>query len=107
METLHSILLGPYKYFLRKLIPQLSTAEKEQMQAIITAFNFSGFGYRLDTKIIKHYKSFVGRNFKALAQCSLFIFRNFFTVAEKKVWIALSRVGVQLNLMIKFGFTHL
>ena len=47
METLHTILLGPYKYLLRLLIPRLSVSEKERVQAILLAFNFSGFTTKL------------------------------------------------------------
>ena len=31
------------------------------------AFNFSGFENKVGTKLAKHYKSFVGRDFKALS----------------------------------------
>lgn len=93
METLHTILLGPFKYLLRKIMSRLSDSQKKQLQAIISAFNFSGLSFRMDNvKIVKHYKSFVGRNFKCLAQCGLFLFRNFFSNAEKHVWLALSKV---------------
>lgn len=91
METLHTILLGPYKYLLRHLLPKLSDKQKK-LQAVITAFNFSGISCKVDVKILKHYKSFVGRNFKSLAQCGLFIFRDFFSENEKQVWTALSKV---------------
>lgn len=97
METLHTILLGPFKYFLRLLIPRLSAKEKGEIQAILLAFNFSGFKVKLGVKMFKHHKSFVGRDFKALAQCAVHIFRNYFTSQEKDVWIALSKVRALLN----------
>ena len=93
METLHSVLLGPYKYFLRKLIARLSKQQKEEVQAILNAFNFSGFKVKLGAKLFKHHKSFVGRNFKAVAQCGLFVFRDYYTPQEKTVWLALSQVS--------------
>lgn len=96
METLHTLLLGPYKYFLRRFIPQLSPTQKREIQAILSAFNFSGIAYKLDEKLLKHYKSFVGRNFKSLAQCALFIFRKYFSTPEKNVWTALSKVRIVL-----------
>ena len=92
METLHTLLLGPYKYLLRRLIPQLSSTQKQEIEAILSAFNFSGIANKLDVKLLKHYKSFVGRNFKSLAQCGVFVFRNYFSSAEKDVWTALSKV---------------
>lgn len=93
VETLHTILLGPYKYLLREFVPRLSPSQKRELQATISAFNYSGLGTNLDVKLLKHYKSFVGRNFKSLAQCALFIFRDFFSTAEMNVWIALSKVS--------------
>ncbi len=47
---------------------------------------------KVSNKLIKHYKSFVGRDFKAVAQCALFVFKNYFSNAEKCVWLALSKV---------------
>lgn len=93
METLHTILLGPYKYFLRMLIPRLTGNEKKKIEAVVSSFNFSGFQEKLNARFMKHHKSFIGRNFKALAQCALFIFREIFTTNEKKVWFALSKVS--------------
>lgn len=92
MEVLHTILLGPYKYLLKKLMSRLTSREKEEVQAILSAFNFSGFKTKLGAKLSRHYKSFVGRDFKALAQCSLFIFRKHFKTEEATVWLALSKV---------------
>lgn len=83
METLHTILLGPYKYLLRKLIGRLSASEKVKIQSVLSSFNFSGFKVKMGTKLFKHYKSFIGRHFKCLAQCALFIFKNVFTPQEK------------------------
>ena len=71
-------------------MPRLSDVKNKQLQAIVSAFNFSGISSKMDNvKIVKHYRSFVGRNYKSLAQCGLFLFRDFFSNAEKHVWIAL------------------
>ena len=94
METLHTVLLGPYKYFLRRFIPKLSSIQKQEIQAILSAFNFSGISTKLDVKLLRHYKSFVGRDFKSLAQCALFLFRNYFSAAEREIWTALSKVRI-------------
>ena len=61
-------------------------------------FNFSGLKNKLGKKLIKYHRSFVGRDFKAIAQCGIFIFRRYFTQDEKKTWLALSKVCV-LNAM--------
>lgn len=71
---------------------RLSVKQREEIQAILSAFNYSGFRVKLGAKISKHFRSFVGRDFKALAQCVLFIFRHHFTDTEKSVWLALSKV---------------
>ena len=94
MEMLHTLLLGPYKYLLRSIIGRLSTKQREEIQSILSNFNFSGFTTKLGSKLFKHYRSFVGRHFKALAQCVLFIFRDYFTPGEKVTWLALSKVSI-------------
>ena len=43
METLHTILLGPYKYLLRSLMGRQNSTAKAEIQATIKAINFSGF----------------------------------------------------------------
>ena len=65
---------------------RLSGDDKKRLKAVIAAFNFSGFAVKLDSRIVKYYKSFVGRNFKTLAQCALFIFKDFFSAGEKAVY---------------------
>ena len=95
METLHTILLGPYKYLLRSFIGRLNTKQREEIQSIVYSFNFSGFKVKLGSKLFRHYKSFVGRDFKCLAQCALFVFRNYFTSNEKIVWFNLTKVSVK------------
>lgn len=98
MEVLHTILLGPYKYLLRRIMSRLSTRQKEEVQSIISAFNFSGFSVKVTNRLVKYFKSFVGRDFKAIAQCALFVFKNYFTEDEKMVWLALSKVGIYVKL---------
>ena len=85
METLHTILLGPYKYLLRALMGRLTTAQKDDLQARLFTFDFSGLEYKLSYNLIRHFKSFVGRDFKALAQVSLFLLGPYMTPQEKSV----------------------
>ena len=49
---------------------RLSSKEKGEVQCILMAFNFSAFDNKVGTKLSRHYKSFVGRDFKALGQCT-------------------------------------
>ena len=53
----------------------------------------SGIEYKLTYNISRHFKSFVGRDFKALAQLALYLLTPYTTSGEKKVWLCLSRVS--------------
>ena len=92
VETLHTILLGPYKYLLKALMSRLTPKQRSEVQALVASFNFSGFRVKINTNLCNHFRSFVGRDFKALAQCALFVFRDYFSPEEKRVWLALSKV---------------
>lgn len=65
MESLHTILLGPYKYLLKQTIPTLSTQQKEEVLARVRGFNYSGFDVHLVGNVIQYHKSFV-----SCAQCN-------------------------------------
>lgn len=93
METLHTILLGPYKYLIRTLMARLTTAQKDDLQARLLSFDFSGLEYKLSYNLIRHFRSYVGRDFKALAQVSLFLLGPYMMPSEKNVWLALSKVS--------------
>ena len=93
VETLHTILLGPYKYLLKSTIPKLSTRQKEEVLARIRAFHFSGFRVRLIGNVIRHHQSFVGRDYKAWAQMAPFIIFPYLTEEDTTVWLALSKVN--------------
>ena len=93
MESLHTILLGPYKYLLKTTIPTLSTQEKEEVLARVQAFNYSGFDCRLIGNVIQYHKSFVGRDYKAWAQMALSVIYPYLSDNDKTVWMALSKVS--------------
>lgn len=103
VETLHSILLGPYKYLLNSLMGRLSTTQKDEIQARLSAFDYSGLEYKLSYSIVRHFKSFVGRDFKTLAQISLYFLTPYMTQGEKRVWLALSKVS-WLNVHVYYCF---
>ena len=92
METLHTILLGPYKYLLEELISKLNQKQKNEFRALVTSFQYSGFDVRITGNVIYHHKSFVGRDYKAWAQMAPFIVSHFVTQDELKLWISLSKV---------------
>lgn len=97
VESLHSILLGPYKYLLKSTIPTLSSGQKEEVLARVRAFNYSGFKVKLMGNVIRHHQSFVGRDYKAWAQMALFIIYPYLSASERKVWVALSKVNIGIN----------
>lgn len=104
MDVLHTILLGPYKYLLRSLMCRLSTAQKAEIEARISAFNFSGLDMKLGYNLCRHFKSYVGRDFKALAQVALFLLGPYMSAQEKSVWHLLSKVMDYLCYYIMFPF---
>ena len=71
MEVLHTILLGPCKYFLKCVMPKLSKFHPEIL-ARINAFHFSGFRVKMHGNVCWHHQSFVGRDYKAWCQMALF-----------------------------------
>ena len=71
---------------------RLSTTHKAKIEARVLTFNFSGLDMKLGYNLCRHFRSFVGRDFKALAQVVLFILGPYMTPEEKSVWLALSKV---------------
>ena len=85
-------MLGPYKYLLKTTIPKLSAQQKEEVLALVRAFNYSGFDCKLQGNVIRYHQSFVGRDYKAWAQMAPAIMYRYLQHGDKVVWIALSRV---------------
>ena len=92
VECLHTILLGICKYMLRSFMDNRSKQEKEEMLARIKSFSYCGFKYHITGNIAYHYRSFVGRDFKAFIQMAIFIVAPFISVDERKCWLLLSKV---------------
>ena len=92
MEILHTILLGPVKYLVKKTFQNLSAADKRKVKAKIEAFDFSAFPRRLSSTFIKNYGSSVGRDFKLWAQIAVFILDGLISDREVSVWFYLCEV---------------
>eukprot|EP00731_Ephydatia_muelleri_P020757 Em0013g484a len=92
VEVLHTLLLGPFKYLFRDMMGRLTTVQRKEIQARISSFSFSGFDMKLSRNVAKYFKSFVGRDFKILAQLALFVLPPYLTPGETEVWFALSKV---------------
>ena len=73
VETLHTILLGPCKYLLHMLMSSLSAEDKKKLHAHLQAFPLSGIDEKVLGNLTRNYRSFVGRDFKALMQVVIII----------------------------------
>ena len=111
---LHTVLLGPYKYLLKAAIKRLSSEEKDELLARLRTLNYSGMDYRVTGNIVHHHKSFVGRDYKALAQFSLYVLGPYLQSDEVAVWVALSKVNMAIFLTSTYvininfaGISHL
>jgi hypothetical protein len=101
VESLHTILLGPYKYLLKSTIPKLSKQHKEEILARMRAFSYSGFRVRVFGNVIRHHQSFVGRDYKGWAQMALFVLYPYLSHADKAVWLSLSKVSAEICKVFK------
>ena len=112
-EVLHTVLLGPYKYLLKATIRRLSTEEKNELLARLRGLNYSGMDYRVTGNIVHHHKSFVGRDYKALAQFSIYVLGPYLQSDEVAVWVALSEGDFLFCTLLAFftffapGVSHL
>lgn len=122
-ETLHSILLGPCKYLVKKLISSLSPQYKKELLARMNVFNNSGIFIvkilclklyikyigiegKVMGNICYYHKSFVGRDFKAWMQMVIFLIHPYLNQSELHVWLCLSKVGKVFNCMTCSSCQH-
>ena len=92
VETLHTILLGPYKYLLKDVMSHLTKVQKSEVLARMASFNYSGIDGKVLGNVVSNHKSFVGRDYKAWAPIALFIISPYLSDSDKEVWIQLSKV---------------
>ena len=60
METLHTILLGLYKYLTRMVMGRLTGREKAEVAARMRDISYSGIRRKVHGDITQYYGSFVG-----------------------------------------------
>ena len=77
---------------LRTFMGSTTTAQNKTILATVKAWSYCGFDQRITGNIVYHYKSFVGRDFKAWLQMALFIIPPYVADQEMKCWFALVRV---------------
>lgn len=85
---------------------RLTSAQKGDLQARLLSFDFSGLESQLSYSLIHHYRSYVGRDFKTLAQVALFLLGPYMTREEKNVWFCLSKVS-QSEIMVLQHCVHI
>ena len=81
-----------------------TSVQKEEIVARVLAFPYCGFSSQVTGNICYHYKSFVGRDFKAFIQMAVFVVSPYISQEELKCWILLSKVMHSLLLSIKLFF---
>lgn len=92
VEILHTILLGPVRYLLKATIQSLSTEQKSQMHAKVTALDMKPFSRCIKGNITRNYGSYVGRDFKLWIQVAVFVLQNLIPDEDLSVWQLLSEV---------------
>ena len=75
----------------------LTTAQNDEIQSRLASFDFSGLEYKLSYNLCRHFKSFVGRDFKALAEIALYLLTPYMSSGEKNVWLSLSNMSCNLH----------
>ena len=69
----------------------ITSAEKKEVSIRVNSFSYCGFSNHI-TGNIRYYKSFVGRDFKAFMQMSLFIVTPYLSGSKLKCWYLLAKV---------------
>ena len=97
VEVLHTILLGVCEYImLKSFMKSRSSVEKQEILARIASLPSSGLSCRITGNIAYHYKSFVGRDYKAWMQIAIFIVHPYLTESETRCWLLLSKVYIHV-----------
>ena len=78
---------------------KLSTERKLKFRALLASFDYSGLDVKIVGNICYHHKSFVGRDYKALAQIAPFIVAPFVSDGDKRIWLCLSKVLLCMYLL--------
>lgn len=93
IEILHTLLLGPWKYFTKRIVSRIGQSEKWKLQAEVASFNWAAYPRSLSGRVLaNYYGSMVGRDYKLIAQVAPFIFNNFCTSKELSILIILSEL---------------
>ena len=78
---------------------KLSNNQKEELQACISAFSFSGCDAHFSRDMTRYYKSFVGRDLKLLAQLAVHLLSPYMDYVKKKCGLSYQR-SVWITLVI-------
>ena len=86
---------GCLQVFLKRRNAHLVQSAKGRNTYSDHSISCSGFRVKIHGNLCYHYKSFVGRDYKAWSQMALFIISPYIGEGERKVLLALSKVSTQ------------
>ena len=83
---------------------RLTPTQKDEVCASIDHFPRSGLTIHITGSMTRYHQSCVGRDFKALAQIAPFILWWYLSIAEREIWLYLSKV--KKNVVINLVLSH-
>ncbi|KAI9601743.1 hypothetical protein KEM48_000846 [Puccinia striiformis f. sp. tritici PST-130] len=95
VESLHVILLGVVKYMVNHFMQDRTATELTKMEGYLHSFNTGGLNIPPIQAhyMIKHWGSFVGKDFRTILQVAPFVFFPFMDAQQKEIWIPLCHLG--------------
>ena len=86
---------------MNELMSRLTSRQKEEIKARVESFPKSSFKTTLSPSLCRVYRTFHGRDFKVLAQISLFILWEYLTPDAKKYLVSsIKGMYVYLGILI-------
>jgi hypothetical protein len=95
VEILHVILLGIVKYLTNDFLGSLNPQDKFEVEARLQSFNIDALNLPpiQASYMIKHYGSFIGKDYRLILQVAPFVFFPLMTEEQKDIWIPLCHIG--------------
>jgi hypothetical protein len=95
VEVLHVFLLGPVKYLFRDFMKGLDELQKKKLVALWNSFNTHSLNIPSirPASMVQYYSSLVGKDFRIILQAAPFIFFQFMTQSQIKIWSSLCHLG--------------
>lgn len=80
-----------------------TAAEKREILAKVATFPYCGFTGRMTGNVCYHYKSFVGRDYKAWTKMAPFIIHSYVSDDESRCWYLLCKVKFNYQSILIFA----